>query len=157
MPSLTTIWAWLGSTPRRTFVLYPLLVIGFELLRRGILFQFVSIGVVPMIWGYLQYRLTGRYRRQLGGGGPGLEKPPDRIVDTGPYAYVRNPMYLGHLIFMFGLAVTFWSPLAVLIFVIHAFWFHRRVLGDEAKLIAQFGEPYRQYMQRVQRWIPGLL
>ena len=45
---------------------------------------------------------SGPDRRARGGGGPGIEKPPDRIVTDGAYRYVRNPMYLGHLIFMAG-------------------------------------------------------
>jgi protein-S-isoprenylcysteine O-methyltransferase Ste14 len=66
-------------------------------------------------------------------------------------------MYLGHLIFMLGLAVTFASWFALVLFAARAVWFHRRVREDEARLQAMFGAPYLDYQRRVKRWIPGLL
>jgi protein-S-isoprenylcysteine O-methyltransferase Ste14 len=148
---------WFKSTSKRTFVVYPVAVIAFELeLRRGAL-SFHPAGAILLLWGYLQYRLVGMYRVRNGGGGPGLEVPPDRIVAQGPYRYTRNPMYLGHLIFMLGLAVTFSSWLAAALFAFHAVWFHRRVLHDEASLESRFGAPYLAYKARVKRWIPGIL
>jgi protein-S-isoprenylcysteine O-methyltransferase Ste14 len=66
-------------------------------------------------------------------------------------------MYLGHLIFLAGLALTFRSWLGLAIFAASAVWFHRRVLADEAQLRAQFGESYADYCRRVKRWIPGVL
>jgi hypothetical protein len=61
----------------------------------------------------LQYFLAGRYRLPLAGGGWGMELHPDGIVATGPFRYTSNPMYLGRLIFMMGLSLTFWSLFAV--------------------------------------------
>lgn len=148
---------WVKSTPNRTFVLFPALVLAFEAARRGGLPPIQPLGAILLLWGYLQYRLVGRDRRARGGGGPGIETPPDRIVTDGAYRYIRNPMYLGHLIFMLGLAITFSSWLALALFVVHAGWFHVRVLGDEQRLEARFGEDYRAYKARVKRWIPGLL
>jgi protein-S-isoprenylcysteine O-methyltransferase Ste14 len=58
-----------------------------------------------LAWGYLQYRWVGTYRTRLGGGGPGVSVPPERIVVEGPYRWVRNPMYLGHPVFLAGLAL----------------------------------------------------
>jgi protein-S-isoprenylcysteine O-methyltransferase Ste14 len=109
-----------------------------------------------MAWGYLQYRWCGGYRRPRGGGGPGTEVPPDRLVTSGPYAIVRNPMYLGHLIFLTGLALTLRSPRAALLAAGVATWFHRRVLDDERRLHALFGDEYTAYTRRVSRWLPGL-
>jgi protein-S-isoprenylcysteine O-methyltransferase Ste14 len=65
-------------------------------------------------------------------------------------------MYLGHLIFMVGLAVTFWSWLALILLVARATWFQYRVLGDEARLAAKFGADYTTYRAQVKRWVPGL-
>ncbi|HLN87923.1 MAG TPA: hypothetical protein VK200_15700, partial [Candidatus Limnocylindrales bacterium] len=65
-------------------------------------------------------------------------------------------MYLGHVIFLIGLTLTLKSWLAALITLGTAFWFHRRVVGDEAKLIQRLGEPYVNYLATVKRWIPGL-
>ena len=145
---------WLKSTSRRTFVVYPLVIVAIELALRGGHLVVVPWGVPLLAWGYLQYRLCGTYRERFGGGGPGIEVPPDRILDVGPYRYVRNPMYLGHLIFMTGLAITFRSWAAVALLVFHVFWFQRRVLEDEKHLEELFGAAYVAYKARVKRWIP---
>jgi protein-S-isoprenylcysteine O-methyltransferase Ste14 len=148
---------WLKSTSRRTFVVYPIAIVAIELaLRQGDLVV-VPWGIPLLAWGYLQYRLCGSYRERFGGGGPGIEVPPDRILDVGPYRYVRNPMYLGHLIFMAGLAITFQSWAAVALLVFHLFWFQRRVAEDERHLETLFGADYAAYKVRVKRWIPYVI
>ena len=73
-----------------------------------------------LVWGYLQYKLIGRYRGPRAGGGPGMDTMPDRILDDGPYRFTRNPMYLGHLIFLTGLAITFWSWFALILLAARA-------------------------------------
>src|SRR5262245_32726993 len=148
---------WLNRTPVQTFILCPLLVVAFELVRQRAQLTIVPAGFALLAWGYLQYLLVGRFRNRLGGGGPGLGVPPDRIVEDGPYRYVRNPMYLGHLVFMLGLALTFASWFALILFAARALWFHRRVLEDETRLQEMFGASYLDYQRRVKRWIPGLL
>jgi protein-S-isoprenylcysteine O-methyltransferase Ste14 len=146
----------LSRTPIRTFVVYPAVALVWELAIERSEFQ-ANLWFMPlMIWGYLQYRLCGRYRIRVGGGGPGLETPPDRLVSTGPYALTRNPMYLGHIIFLIGLTLTLKSWLAAMITIGTAIWFHLRVIGDEKKLIPRLGQPYVNYLATVKRWIPGV-
>ncbi len=150
------ILQWFTRTPVQTFVLCPLAVIAVELVLRGGALAIVLWGGVLLAWGYLQYLLVGSYRLPRAHGGWGMEIPPDQIVTTGPYRFTRNPMYLGHLIFMLGLAATFWSWFALLLLVARAIWFHRRVLQDEQRLAVQFGADYNAYRQRVKRWVPGV-
>jgi len=146
----------LRRTPIRTFLFYPLVTIAWELaVNRGAL-KLEPVFLLLMLWGYLQYRLCGLYRRKHGGGGPGLETPPERLVASGPYAYTRNPMYLGHLIYLTGLTLSFRSLLAAAITLVTAIWFHRRVVADEARLAQQLGDPYVNYCGTVKRWLPGL-
>ena len=150
------LWRWLRRTPVQTFILCPLLVIAVELvLNRGRL-TIILWGTPLMAWGYLQYLMVGRYRHPRAGGTPGMEVPPERIITTGPYRYTRNPMYLGHLIFLTGLAITLWSWFALLVLAGRAVWFHRRVRHDEGRLESIFGAEYAAYRARVKRWIPGV-
>ena len=129
----------LSRTPIRTFIVYPLLALLWELLLHGGNFA-PNLWFSPLlVLGYLQYRLCGRYR-----------------VNTGPYAYSRNPMYLGHIIFLSGLTLTLRSWLAALITIAVAVWFHLRVCRDERKLVQRLGQPYEQYLASVKRWIPAL-
>lgn len=147
-----TLRRWFASTPRRSFILYPILIVLWEAALRQGWPAFNPWGAVLLVWGYLQYRLSGKYRTDHGGGGPGLDKPPQRIVDSGVYSLIRNPMYLGHLVFFAGLAVTFNSLAGLLLLAFHIWWFHRRVLEDERKMLALFGEAFENYMRRVRRW-----
>jgi len=148
---------WLKSTSNRTFIVWPLALFAAEALLQQGMPRICWWGSPLLAWGYLQYRLVGNYRSRIGGGGPGISIPPDRIVDTGPYRWVRNPMYLGHLIFFAGIAATLWSWSALAVLAFHVFWFDRRVRDDEAHLAQLFGEPYRDYCRRVKRWIPGVV
>jgi protein-S-isoprenylcysteine O-methyltransferase Ste14 len=155
-PTISTrFWRWLGRTPVQTFILYPLLVIAVELAFYGRL-TVVPWGMPLMAGGFLQYLLVGRYRHPRAGGSAGMEVPPQRITTTGPYRYTRNPMYLGHLVFLTGLAITFWSWLGLIVLVARALWFQGRVLRDEARLERIFGAEYLAYRSRVKRWIPGV-
>jgi protein-S-isoprenylcysteine O-methyltransferase Ste14 len=148
---------WLSSTSKRTFILWPiLLALAEAALQQGV--PRIEFWALPLlVWGVLQYTLVGRYRLRKGGGGPGISVPPERLVTGGPYRWCRHPMYLGHLIFLAGLALALRSWLGAAVFVLHAVWFDRRARSDEARLVALFGEPYREYAARVKRWIPGLL
>lgn len=143
---------WFSSTPRRTFVLYPIAIFVIEIFLHGDRFAFNPEGLYLMAWGYGQYKLSGMYRTKKGGGGPGLENPPHTLVDTGVYAWIRNPMYLGHLIFMIGLIVLFSSWAAVALFTFHLWWFHQRVLEDEMHMREIFGRQFDAYAKRVKRW-----
>jgi protein-S-isoprenylcysteine O-methyltransferase Ste14 len=146
----------LARTPVRNFVLTPIVVVAFEIWWHGGTVGFEPWGLSLLAWGYMQYRLAGRFRTAHGGGGPGVNVPPTRVVTEGIYRFTRNPMYLGHMIFLVGLAVTFRSIFALALLAANALWFRRRVLADEARLTALFGSAYRDYMLRVKRWIPGL-
>jgi len=146
----------ISRTPVRTFILYPIIAALWEFIIYGRVLEFYPFYVPLMLWGYLQYHLCGRYRRHLGGGGPGLETPPERLVATGPYAYTRNPMYLGHIIFLIGLTLALKSWLAAMITAGVTIWFHQRVIADEQKLSESLGQPYLDYMNSVKRWVPRL-
>jgi len=146
----------LGGTSFRTFVLYPVLVVAFELWSNDGRLRLEPWFLPLLAWGYLQYHLVGRYRLRLGGGGPGMETPPVRLVTSGPFALCRNPMYLGHLIFLAGLALVLRSWLGAALAMGTAVWLQFRVRRDERRLGERFGEPYLQYCSRVKRWIPAL-
>ena len=152
-----TLARWLRSTSNRTFIAWPVAILAAEaLLQQGV--PRMNGWALPLLaWGYLQYRWVGTYRTRLGGGGPGVSVPPERIVAEGPYRWVRNPMYLGHLVFLAGLVLLLSSWIAAAVLAFHVVWFDRRVRDDEARLEALFGAPYREYRGRVKRWLPGVL
>jgi len=90
-----------------------------------------------------------------GRGTPAVFDPPRVFVASGPYRFVRNPMYLGGLCLLagFGLWLRSLSILlfaAVLILAFHLFV----VCYEEPGLAKRFGESYISYKKRTNRWIP---
>jgi protein-S-isoprenylcysteine O-methyltransferase Ste14 len=141
----------LSSTSTRTFALVPLAV-GAEMLcarRRP------HAAWLPLLaWGYGQYKAVGRRRLREGGGPPGMSQGmPERLVTDGAYSYTRNPMYLGHLVFLTGLALLSRSPVAVGYLAWALPWFDERAAKDEARLRERFGADYEAYLRTVPRWL----
>ena len=144
----------LRSTSTRTFAAVPAMVLAEQALaRRPLHLRWAPL----LVWGYLQYRLSGTYRVTRAGGPPGMSQGvPERLVTTGPYALTRNPMYLGHLVFLAGLTLTTRSPLSLAVTSALVPWFDERARQDHRRLVPLFGPPYERYAARVPRWLPGL-
>ena len=91
----------------------------------------------------------------IGRGTPAPFDPPRRLVDAGPYGFVRNPMYIGAGLALAGAALFYesWALLgycAAFVLITHLFV----VVYEEPTLRATFGAPYVQYCERVRRWWP---
>ena len=78
-----------------------------------------------------------------------------RVIDTGPYRFVRHPSYSGVLLAFLGLALCFGNLVSMVLLVIPptAAFLHRIRIEEEA-LHSGLGEPYTRYMARTKRLIP---
>lgn len=95
-------------------------------------------------------------RRELGRQGQPTDpgRPTSRLVTTGVFSVSRNPLYLGGISLLVGIALAFDLPW-VLILLVPAIPVAQGVLiaPEERYLAARFGEEYRAYSASVRRWI----
>ena len=100
---------------------------------------------------------TGKLFADAGNGSPAPWDPVGKLIITGPYAYMRNPMLTGVFLILLGEALLFQSRALGwywLIFVmINAFYFP---LSEEKGLLKRFGKEYETYKNNVPRFIPRL-
>jgi protein-S-isoprenylcysteine O-methyltransferase Ste14 len=83
----------------------------------------------------------------------------DRLIMTGPYAHVRNPLYLGNFFIMCGALVMSWTwfPWLMLIAIaMFAVQYHLIMRFEEHFLEEKFGDQYREYRSSVPRFIPRI-
>jgi len=81
------------------------------------------------------------------------------VVDRGLYAIARHPQYLGYMLFTCGFALLSQHWAVVLLATVGATLFYMQAVREERYCLAQLGEPYKQYLQRVPRFnfILGLI
>ncbi|MGD1104221.1 MAG: isoprenylcysteine carboxylmethyltransferase family protein [Terriglobia bacterium] len=93
----------------------------------------------------------------VGHGTPAPIDPPKSLVVSGPYRFVRNPMYVGIDLVLFSEALLFSSPKLLVYALLFGIGFHLFVLAyEEPTLRKKFGASYQAYCQAVPRWIPRL-
>lgn len=77
------------------------------------------------------------------------------LIDDGPFAVVRNPLYLGNIVLWIGFVVAaklVWlAPLMTLLLGLE---YHAIVRWEEELLEERLGDAYRAYARRVPRWLP---
>lgn len=77
------------------------------------------------------------------------------LVSTGPFALVRNPLYLGNIALWIGFAMSARIPWLVPVFLaVLALEYHAIVRWEEALLTTRRGADYLAYATRVPRWVP---
>ena len=81
-------------------------------------------------------------------------EPSTTLLETGPYRFTRNPIYIGLVILYFGLAIVLTSAWMLVLLIPVLIILQRGVVErEEAYLKAKFGQAYRQYQARVPRWL----
>lgn len=85
----------------------------------------------------------------------------DALTVTGPYAYLRHPLYLGTLLIGAGFLIMAWSPIAgafAALFVVVYFGYYMPYKDriESARLESIYGDAYRRYSAAVPRLVPRL-
>jgi protein-S-isoprenylcysteine O-methyltransferase Ste14 len=109
---------------------------------------FVGLAVVPPLIAWAQRTLGDNVTTTV------ITREHHELVTTGPYRYVRHPLYVLGLVLYLSLATISGSwvlgAAVVAAFAIIAV----RARKEEAMLIERFGDEYRSYMQRTARFLP---
>jgi protein-S-isoprenylcysteine O-methyltransferase Ste14 len=107
----------------------------------------VALGEAIRLWGVRHIGAISRTRSERLG----------PLVASGPFAIVRNPLYVGNVALWAGFAVSARLPWLAPVFVaILAFEYHAIVRWEERLLEERLGERYRAYAARVPRWLPNV-
>ena len=108
----------------------------------------IAIGIIALIWCVRDFYISGK-------GTLAPWAPPQNLVVVGLYRYTRNPMYIGVLLIVSGIALLAGSPIVLGYFVSLAVGFHLRVIWrEEIWLATHFGVEWLKYKESVSRWLP---
>lgn len=78
---------------------------------------------------------------------------PDGLITSGPYAFTRNPQYVGDILLFIGLAIIANSEMVLVTNLLTTLVFVVAPLTEEPWVEAQYGEPYCAYRARVSRFL----
>jgi protein-S-isoprenylcysteine O-methyltransferase Ste14 len=113
------------------------------------------IGLLPFLGGAALYLWCAGAFTFIGKGTPAPIDAPVFLVRSGPYRWVRNPMYIGVFSVLLGEVILFHS-LSLLVYMLLAGTAVDLfvVFYEEPTLRRQFGENYEAYLHAVPRWLP---
>lgn len=111
-----------------------------------LLVPLLVVGILLWVWGAVELH---RHDTSLDHG-----KPTTALVTTGPFRFSRNPLYLGLLFTLAGIALGHDSLWAFLLLLPAAVAIQRfTVTREEAELERRFGDTYRSYRASVRQWL----
>lgn len=140
------------------FVLYFLKIFDFAkinlnpYLRIFLGFPVIFLGIFLFFWSHMHLRENWS---------PVIEKKftkSKKLVNTGPYKYLRHPIYSASLITLLGFAILtanwLFTGIPLLILII---FFTYKIPKEEKSLISNFGQNYRKYMKQTGGLFPKLI
>ncbi len=82
--------------------------------------------------------------------------PNHQLIDQGPYALVRHPMYFGWWMAMLGILLIYWTWIPSILFIFSVIVFYQRARREEAVLSERFGEQWQAYIKRTKLFVPWI-
>ena len=79
-----------------------------------------------------------------------------RLAQTGAYARIRHPQYVGFVLIMTGFLLQWPTLVTLAMYPVLLFMYARLAKREEADMLAQFGEEYRSYLAQVPAFIPKI-
>ena len=112
----------------------------------GIGWMLVALGCVLMLWAawtMFRHRTTVNPYKGVA-----------QLVQNGPFAFSRNPIYLADSTIYFGVMLIWGNLWPLPLYpIVWAAIRYGVIRNEEAHLAAKFGEAYAQYCKRVRRWL----
>lgn len=140
-----------------TYLLVAILLMGalhwWAPVLRFIPFPYSLLGLLPLaLGGYVNVWASNYFDRVSTTIKPFQE--PTHLITNGFFRYSRHPMYLGMTLILLGLAALLGSLSPLFVVPLFA-WAMDRVfiVSEEKDLEAAFGNAYREYRERVRRWL----
>lgn len=147
---LTRVGGWLFR--HRTVIPLPIAIVLIVLPPASSSVTLVSLGLAFVIFGEV-VRLSAV--RHIGTISRTRTDRLGPLIAAGPFGWVRNPLYIGNIALWVGMALVARLPwLAMPIAVLLGLEYHAIVRWEEGLLIGRLGEPYRDYLRAVPRWLP---
>jgi protein-S-isoprenylcysteine O-methyltransferase Ste14 len=111
---------------------------------------FILVGLASLVDSFVRFALVGL-------GTPAPVAPPTKLVVSGQYRHVRNPMYVAVLLILIGQSLLLGSVAVLRYSLLVWALFHGFVLlYEEPTLTARFGPSYEAYRKHVGRWWPRI-
>ena len=86
-----------------------------------------------------------------------VEKKGQKLAMSGPYAFVRNPLYVGNFFLGLGVVLIVWNWIILVIFLVGFLGIYTGTIrGEEKHLLGVFGKPYEDYCKNVPSFLPRL-
>ena len=134
IPTLLDRWGWMRLEQASLLVTWLAVVFGLA-------------GALLRVWGTAYLSASVVHSSAMHG---------DQVMASGPYRYVRNPLYLGSYLLGLSIAILMPPSGAAVFAVLLALFYFRLILGEEAFLVSQSGESYLTYKRQVPRLLPRL-
>jgi protein-S-isoprenylcysteine O-methyltransferase Ste14 len=122
-------------------------------IKQILLFPWSLLGLFPLVIGVILNLWADKsFKKHDTTVKPFLESTA--LITTGVFRITRNPMYLGMVTMILGVAILLGSAGPFLVVPILGIIFQRVFINPEERMLAAtFGERFRQYRRRVRRWI----
>ncbi|HEY9186992.1 MAG TPA: isoprenylcysteine carboxylmethyltransferase family protein [Ignavibacteria bacterium] len=113
-------------------------------------FLIALLGEMIRFWGVCYIGSESRTTGKVGG---------TKLLVSGPFAYVRNPLYVGNILIYMGIGVmsnALFPYLIIFGFIFFVFQYYFIIIEEEKYLKDEFKEDYIEYYKNVRRFIPKL-
>lgn len=117
------------------------LIIGFLIVAGGELLRLCGVS-----WAGSETRTTGHMEGTY-------------LIISGPFAYTRNPLYIGNILIYLGIGImsfAIFPYLQVFALLFFIFQYYHIIKGEEEYLLNRYGEQFKEYKKNVPRLFPRL-